>query len=557
VGKSSWVYSPVLDLLVGCGAWSIPLLLFAYRFGGAEATWVVAFYALALLVNYPHYMATIYRAYGARRDFSRYRVYTQYVTGILVAALLAAHWSYRLVPVLFTIYLTWSPWHYMGQNYGLLMMFARRNGVEVRRNDRNAIWAAFVASYLMIFLTFHANPSADPYALSLGLPSAVDLLRIPLLAVFAVLGIWPLSRLVRQAGWRAMVAPMTLYVTEFLWFVLPTIVELVADVRLPQASYSAGILAVMHSAQYIWITSYFARREAQASQTRWRPSAYFATLAIGGIALFVPGPWAASYLLGRDFTSSFLVFTALVNIHHFVLDGVVWKLRESRVAALLIPGSIQEDFADSRVLRTESAPGWRYARVGLVAVLLLLAGLDQMRHFYLVFPGAGTSNLVMAASLNPNDTSVQTLLGKSYAAQGNTTLMEQTLKKSLDINPHNTEALNTLVRAYIEAGRHREALKSYEDSFARVDPDAASLVNYGILSLERNDIPRAIRAFREAIDTNPGYAPAQLYLGDLIQSQGHIESTRAHYRKCEEAAGRAGNTELATACRTRASALER
>ena len=59
-----WIYNPWLDLIVGCGAWSAPLLLVSYfALASSARTWSVVFYALALFFNYPHYMATIYRAY--------------------------------------------------------------------------------------------------------------------------------------------------------------------------------------------------------------------------------------------------------------------------------------------------------------------------------------------------------------------------------------------------------------------------------------------------------------------------------------------------------------
>ena len=59
-----WLYNPWLDLIVGCGAWSAPLLAFAYfSLASNTRTWAIAFYVLALFFNYPHYMATIYRAY--------------------------------------------------------------------------------------------------------------------------------------------------------------------------------------------------------------------------------------------------------------------------------------------------------------------------------------------------------------------------------------------------------------------------------------------------------------------------------------------------------------
>ena len=70
-----WIYNPWLDLIVGCGAWSAPLLLVSYfALASSARTWSVVFYALALFFNYPHYMATIYRAYHRSEDFEKYRV---------------------------------------------------------------------------------------------------------------------------------------------------------------------------------------------------------------------------------------------------------------------------------------------------------------------------------------------------------------------------------------------------------------------------------------------------------------------------------------------------
>jgi hypothetical protein len=51
--------------------------------------------------------------------------------------------------------------------------------------------------------------------------------------------------------------------------------------------------------------------------------------------------------------SSFLTFTALLNIHHFILDGAIWKLRDSRIAALL-PDGQQKLLAPIRKRKTAS-----------------------------------------------------------------------------------------------------------------------------------------------------------------------------------------------------------
>ena len=54
---SAWLYGPVTDLLVGCGAWSLPLLMLAYAASQrAAGLMALAFYVLAVLCNNPHYM---------------------------------------------------------------------------------------------------------------------------------------------------------------------------------------------------------------------------------------------------------------------------------------------------------------------------------------------------------------------------------------------------------------------------------------------------------------------------------------------------------------------
>jgi hypothetical protein len=269
--------------------------------------WAVAFYALAIIFNYPHFMATIYRAYHTRENFEKYKFFTLHITLLLALTAVLMHASPRLFPWVFTLYICWSPWHYSGQNYGLLMMFARRSGAEVTPTERRWLRAAFVASYVMLLASFETGGSNDPLILSLGLPSKITFpLRLALGGAFAVFTWLGFQRMVRKHGIHAMIAPVTLAITQFLWFVLPTLLELRSAYQVPQTRYSSGILAVLHSTQYIWITSYYQRREARAAgQSNWHLWVYFATLVAGGIALFIPGPWLVSYLFHYDFTTSF------------------------------------------------------------------------------------------------------------------------------------------------------------------------------------------------------------------------------------------------------------
>ncbi len=94
-----WIYNSWLDLIVGCGAWSAPLLLLSYSTVSSSArTWSVVFYVLAFFFNYPHYMATLYRAYRRSADSEKYRVFTLHITALVVLALLLSHFWARLLP---------------------------------------------------------------------------------------------------------------------------------------------------------------------------------------------------------------------------------------------------------------------------------------------------------------------------------------------------------------------------------------------------------------------------------------------------------------------------
>src|SRR5471032_2201179 len=330
-----WLFSPALDLLVGCGAWSLPLLALTFLLQRENTVAVsFAFYLLAVFCNNPHYMATIYRAYHTAEDFNKYRFFTVYVTVLLVLTVVLVHLGPGLFPWVVTLYLTWSPWHYTGQNFGIAQMLARRAGAPPDPVARRLLWTSYLTAYAVWFITLHsAREAADPYFLSLGIPAAVATpLQFSLAVVFIGCACGAFARLARTLPLRALTGPATLTVTQLLWFVAPALLAWSGALELPASYFSAGALAFMHCAQYLWITSYYARKESPA----FRFSRYYFALIVGGIALFIPGPWIASRLLGHDFVESFMIFMALVNIHHFILDGAIWKLRDGRIARLLL-----------------------------------------------------------------------------------------------------------------------------------------------------------------------------------------------------------------------------
>jgi tetratricopeptide (TPR) repeat protein len=539
--KSPWIYGPTIDLLAGCGAWSAPLLLLAFYAVHSNAYgWTVAFYFLALLFNYPHFMATVYRAYHTQTEFAKYKTFTVHIALLLAMAGVAAHLWYAVLPWIFTLYICWSPWHYTGQNFGLMMMFARRGGASPTSAERKALHLAFIASFALLMLSFHTGASGDPLVLSLGLPAHVTLPARALLAVFFVAAsAWALASISRRNGLRAVIPSMLLAVTQFLWFLLPALIELFSGHDVPQTRYSSGILAVLHSTQYLWITSYYQAREARAAGDRnWTLWGYLVTLFAGGIALFVPGPWIVSRVFHVDFTASFLTFTALINIHHFILDGALWKLRDSRNAALLlgqqstIPAvekNRKNIFLAASRWMAGPTPVARGLRIATVAALFGWAAVDQV-HFYWAGKADSLQALQQAAKLNPDDSGVQVRLARAETRAGERDAAALALQQAAAVSPGNPWLQDAYGRALIEAGRNADAYAQYRRIVGRWPHNIDALVNFGLLSNRFGHNDEAADSWQHAVDLDPTQANAHLYLARILDQRGQGQAAARHYR---------------------------
>jgi tetratricopeptide (TPR) repeat protein len=535
-----WVYRPALDMIVGCGAWSLPLLALAYFSSAATTlTWSIIFYFLALFLNYPHYMATIYRAYHTEEDFQKYRIFTVHITLLVVLTVILAHFWIRILPLVFTLYLTASPWHYSGQNYGIFMMFVRRAGIQPRPSERRCLYAAFLISYAILFLNFHTGPSADPLFVSLNVPPGISTWAQILLAI-AFIGCsgFGLYRQLSQTRFRHLVPSLTIFSTQCVWFLLPTLLSLNERFRVPQSRYSTGVLAVMHSAQYLWITSYYAKREAIGTRGRaWRPLAYFSLLIVGGIALFIPGPWLSSHIFHFDFTRSFLIFTALVNIHHFILDGAIWKLRDGRIAAVLLNSRAQLSHgATHAVSRTAGALRWlagsnssaRSLRWAVALALLLLGGLDQA-HYYFALQDGNLGALKHAALLAPYDTPLETRLANAALANGDPQQSVSAWEYAIKANPSDPAPREAFLRYLTNQGRFEQAYRVSNDWLRLAPRDVSLLVNHGILAQQFGHIDEAEENWQRALHLDPSQSLVDLYLAAAMDGQGQLDAAIQHY----------------------------
>jgi hypothetical protein len=532
-GKSErWLHGPAPDLLFGCALWYVAafgILCFAgepIRTGmGAGALPL-----LALFFGTPHYGATLLRVYGRREDRRAYAIFSVWATLLIVVVFALGVHSALLGSLVLTTYLTWSPWHYTGQNYGLAVMFLRRRGVALPPAVKRVVYASFMLSFLLTFLAQHAGVRGSyvplSYAgagyrfLSIGLPQPYTSWAISALAVAYVVSLIAAGvLLLRRASARDLLPAAMLALSQALWFSVPLlarhfgIAQSVEPLGADFDTFYFFWIAVGHSVQYVWVTSYYARRAP--GWTGLQPYLLKALLA-GAVVWTLPVVLFAPGLLGRlSFDAGLGILVAsTVNIHHFVLDGAIWKLRDGRVARIL--------------LRPASATGpesagvtgrrWRAALVwalGVACIVITVVVKWESRAVSSALErgdlGRAIEGTERLAWIGHDSATARRAVADDLARRGNTERAEREYQRALELHP-DPVAWYRLGSLYAQAQRFEDALAAYGAGLA-LDPDQDVLHHaVGMAWLELDRPEKAREAFARAAALEPDHSIHQLML---------------------------------------------
>jgi tetratricopeptide (TPR) repeat protein len=512
---SRWLFGPVPDLLLGCGVGYAIVLAFLCGFGPAVrqalAPGLLPF--LTVLIGAPHYGATLLRVYERREDRRAYAIFSVWATLLLATLFVISTRSVWLGSLVLTVYITWSPWHYTGQNYGLAVMFLRRRGVALDATTKRLVYSSFLLSYAATFLAIHSQAPgasytpplyiADSYrVISLGIPNAIGgPLFNGALAAYCVTLLVAVARLLRRASLGAIAPALLLAITQALWFSIPVAMRrfgLLSSLE-PFAPQYAGWYffwaALGHSIQYVWVTSYFARNATRfPGLPAYLAKALFAGTAIWGLPalLFAPG------LLGRIPYDAGLgaLIAAVVNLHHFVLDGAIWKLRDGRIARILIRSE------PAAAVLPIDAPRRRWLAPALLAVGAVCCATIVLAEFETEFG-----------------------LRRAYA-RVDVPRMRRALARLDWIgrdSANNHLSFGRLLEAQGEPGG---AIREYQKS-VKLYPTADAWVSLADLLDEKGMIPQAREAFENAIELAPDSAPIAYRGAALATKANDPERARA------------------------------
>lgn len=251
---------------------------------------------------------------------------------------------------------------------------------------------------------------------------------------------------------------------------------------------------------------------------------------------------------------------------------------------------MKEDIADKGegfpLKEAEMRPGrpprdgrriWRYPVVGLVALVILIAGGVYLKkhlqrsdpRYYAMHQKMGKSYLRQgqwdpaieefkeAIKANPNSFEAHYGLGYAYFKQRKLEEAAQSYEQALTLSPERLDIQYSLGLAYQEMGRLEKALKAYQEILQK-DPAAYQVYNnVGIIHWQMGDRDKAVAVLKKAIEIRPDYYPSYVNLARVYESQGKIDLARKQYEYVKKNASKRPETEAyARAAEKRLAALK-
>ena len=515
---------------------------------------------LILLVSTPHYGATLVRVYENSAERRRYVLFSVWLSLLICCVIGLALYSALLGSLIATLLFTWSPWHYTASNYGVAVLFLRRRGVDVSARAGQLLYASFLLSFAMVFVSMNVEGSApsttargytatDVQFISLGIPSQmVDwLLALLALGFFGTLVGAGLD-LSRKARVRDLIPTALLSLAQVLWFILPLVVfrwQLapgVESINMEHRAYYFVWVGLAHGVQYLWVTAYYER-----ASSRWRGvlpywgKTLLAGTAVWTLPVLLLGPFALGRI-GSEGGGAFsyatglaLLVSAGVNFHHFMLDGVIWKLRNTRVASILIRDTPKEDseFGPSRVPPVFARRAvWGLAGVALsIAVFVfwqqsVVAPRAWVRGDY---ESVGrTMDQVGWLGYDSHEARAQladTLVSENRAAES-----IRHFEASLRLRPGAADVHYRLASALQAGGQTDLAIAQYREAVAILPDMADAHYRIGNVFASQGRYREATLEYRQAIAAAPDHVQAHTNLGNALQMQGDLDGAIQHYQ---------------------------
>lgn len=301
---------------------------------GTDGAAAASLPVLVLASNSAHFAASSVRLYTKPGAFQTWPFLTMGLPLATLAVLsIAIAWPGSIGWNLQALYLTWSPFHYAAQAFGLASMYHYRSGGSLGESDRRLLYATCMLPFVFAFLDAQDSGLAWflPAQIQSAYPLLHDSIRTASFGIAVLVFASPLvlaTRLYSSSRRGLPLISWLIILTNGIWWIVFRF-------------YDAFVWAtVFHGIQYLAIVTIFHVRDQTAQpHNRRGPLAhalrFYAVSFVLGYLLFYVWPFA--YLLaGFSLSESMLLCAAVINIHHFIVDRYIWRLRKDSANRVVV-----------------------------------------------------------------------------------------------------------------------------------------------------------------------------------------------------------------------------
>ena len=327
--------------------------------------------SLSLLVNYPHFLVSYKLAYSRGRSFVLRQWWQLLVVPLLLIAGFALAYAFYDVPVAevplvsgaaatlsrlgdnarilsgpragdlmftaaFNLMIFTVGWHYTKQVFGCMMVYSHFDGYKLTQAQRDLTRWALLSIWGMNFI--YANLGASPATFSQFTYYSLDFPDIAAPLSQAVVGIgfalviykvfWANYKATGQRPSPNLLAP---FVALYIWWLPLT----------RQNEFYFLLTPLFHSLQYLaFVCKVEDSRLKQTRHRELRATATIVGLVLAGWLAFEFVPNTIDNAFGTfNAWKMFFFFTAamlFINIHHYFIDNVIWRMRDPEVRERLL-----------------------------------------------------------------------------------------------------------------------------------------------------------------------------------------------------------------------------
>lgn len=289
------------------------------------------------LLGYHHVVATYTRLCFDAQGFRDYRFHL-FVTPVIVLGVVLFLMGVVGAWTIPTLYLYWQWFHYTRQSYGVGQAYRRKAGGQVTESKLGYQAAIYILPLWGILYRSHQAPEKFLGMDLVVLPVPEIVVTIAGLCAAAAVGWWLVQRLVDWWHGRRALAYTLFMLSHFAIFI-------VGYVAIDNVDHGWLVINIWHNAQYVLFVWFYnnnkfrdgvdpkAKFLSLISQSRnmWL---YFTICVFISTLVYLVLSTSVS-LVGDQALSLALIVFMTINFHHYVVDGVIWKLRRKSISDTL------------------------------------------------------------------------------------------------------------------------------------------------------------------------------------------------------------------------------